>query len=90
METYLYRPKGVCSTQMEFLMEQDIIKGLRVIGGCSGNLQGICRLLEGKRIDEVLPALSGIQCGIKPTSCPDQIAKALIVYRDRSKETVEQ
>lgn len=90
METYLYHPKGVCSKQMEFQMDQETIKSLRVIGGCSGNLQGICKLLEGKQIDDVLPALSGIKCGTKPTSCPDQIAKALIAYRDSKKETVKQ
>lgn len=90
METYVYHPKGVCSTQMEFQIENETIKGVQVIGGCSGNLQGICKLLEGKSIDDVLPALSGIKCGIKPTSCPDQIAQALIAYRNRQKETVKQ
>ncbi len=75
--TYVFRPKGVCSQQMEIETEGNILKSLRVLGGCSGNLQGIARLVEGMEIDEVIRRLEGIRCGFKPTSCPDQLACAL-------------
>lgn len=81
METFIYQPKGTCSTKMEFELEGDIIRSLKVTGGCSGNLQGICSILKGKTINEVLDAFSGIRCGMKPTSCPDQIACALREYQ---------
>lgn len=81
MEIFVYQPKGTCSTKMEFELEGDIIRSLKVTGGCSGNLQGICSILKNKQIDEVLDAFSGIRCGLKPTSCPDQIACALREYQ---------
>lgn len=62
---------------MIFDIENNVVKSLKVIGGCNGNLQGISKLVEGLPIDEVIKRLEGIRCGIKPTSCPDQIAKAL-------------
>lgn len=81
METFVYYPKGTCSTKMEFEMDNEIIRSVKVIGGCNGNLQGICNILKNKTIDEVLEAFSGIRCGLKPTSCPDQMAAALREYR---------
>ena len=72
-----YKPKGVCARMMEFELEDGIIKNLKVQGGCSGNLQGICRLVNGRKADEVIESLRGIHCGMKPTSCPDQLARAL-------------
>ena len=75
--TYTYRPQGVCSQLMEIEAEDGRIKSLRVLGGCSGNLQGISRLVEGMEIDEAIRRMEGIRCGFKPTSCPDQLAKAL-------------
>lgn len=75
--TYTYRPQGVCSQEMEIETEGSVIKSVRVIGGCSGNLQGISRLVEGMEIDEAIRRMEGIRCGFKPTSCPDQLAKAL-------------
>ncbi|MBR0161091.1 MAG: TIGR03905 family TSCPD domain-containing protein [Oscillospiraceae bacterium] len=77
METYTYRPKGVCSQQMEISIEDDRIVNLNVIGGCSGNLQGISKLVVGMPVDEVIARLEGIRCGWKDTSCPDQLSKAL-------------
>ena len=74
---YTYYPKGVCSQQMEIETEGSIIKGLKVIGGCNGNLQGIARLVEGMDVDTAISKLDGIRCGFKPTSCPDQFAQAL-------------
>lgn len=72
-----YRPKGVCSQLMEIETEDNIIKSVQVMGGCSGNLQGISRLVEGMEISEAIKRMEGIRCGYKPTSCPDQLAQAL-------------
>lgn len=75
---YTYRPKGVCSMQIKFEMGDDgIVKNIRFLGGCSGNTQGVARLAENRRADEVITLLSGIRCGGKNSSCPDQLAKAL-------------
>ena len=74
---YTFRPRGVCSQLMEIETEGSTVKSLNVIGGCSGNLQGISRLIAGMEIDEVIERLEGIRCGFKPTSCPDQLAQAL-------------
>ena len=79
--TYTYRPSGVCSQMMEFELEGYTVRSLKVIGGCSGNLQGIGRLIAGMDVDEVIARMEGIRCGFKPTSCPDQIAKALKAYK---------
>ena len=73
----VYSPKGVCSKRMEIETEDGIIKSVKVQGGCHGNLQGICRLVEGLTADQIYDRLAGIRCGMKPTSCPDQIAQAL-------------
>ena len=72
-----YSTKGTCSKQIIFdLDEENKIHNVKFIGGCSGNLQGIARLVEGKTPDEVVPLLSGIRCK-QNTSCPDQLARAL-------------
>ena len=75
--TYKYRPRGVCSQLMEFDVEDGKLTALRVTGGCSGNLQGISKLIVGMDVDEVIRRLDGIRCGYKPTSCPDQLARGL-------------
>ena len=75
--TYTYRPRGVCSQYMELEVEDGILRSFRVLGGCDGNLQGIARLVAGMPVDEVIARLDGIRCGGKPTSCSDQLAKAL-------------
>ena len=74
---FTYRTRGVCSQLMEIEVEGDRIKHVKVTGGCSGNLQGISRLVEGMEIREAISRMEGIRCGFKPTSCPDQLAKAL-------------
>lgn len=79
---FTYRPKGVCSQMMELDVEDGKIKSLQVMGGCSGNLQGISRLVEGMEIDEAIRRLEGIRCGFKSTSCPDQLAQALKKCRE--------
>ena len=77
MHTLTYRPRGVCSRNMEIDVEGDVIQSVRVEGGCSGNLQGICSLLKGMTVEEAVARMEGIRCGGKPTSCPDQLAQAL-------------
>ena len=74
---YIYNPRGVCSRQFVFDIEEGIVKNVKIMGGCHGNLQGIASLLKGMNIDDVITRLQGIRCGMKPTSCPDQIAKGL-------------
>jgi uncharacterized protein (TIGR03905 family) len=78
-----YVPQGVCSMKMEFEIEGDIIKRLKIIGGCAGNTLGVSKLVEGRKIDEVIKILKGIPCGFKGTSCPDQVSKALEEYKKK-------
>ncbi len=75
--TYTYQPKGVCSRQMTFDIEDGVIRSVDIVGGCSGNLQGISRLVEGMKVEDAIEKMRGIKCGFKPTSCPDQLAIAL-------------
>ena len=75
--TITYQPKGVCSRLMKVEVEDGVIRHLDVVGGCSGNLQGIARLVEGMAVKDAIARLDGIRCGGKPTSCPDQLAQAL-------------
>ena len=77
MESLKYIPNGVCSRQYDIDYENNKIVSIRVVGGCNGNLAGLSSLLKGMDIDEAISRLEGIKCGFKPTSCPDQIAKAL-------------
>lgn len=77
METITYQPRGVCSRHMEIDVENGVIEAVRVQGGCSGNLQGICSLLKGMTVEDAIARMEGIRCGMKPTSCPDQLAQAL-------------
>ena len=75
--TIQYPPRGVCSRAFTIPVEEGVIQSVQVEGGCSGNLQGISRLLEGMPVDEAVRRLEGIRCGSKSTSCPDQMARAL-------------
>ncbi len=77
MEKFHFAPKGVCSRGIDIELEDDIIRSVRFQGGCAGNTQGISALVEGMPAKEAIRRLSGIRCGFKPTSCPDQLAKAL-------------
>lgn len=75
---YKYRPSGVCSQQITIEINDDeTIKNINFLGGCNGNLKGISALAKNRTIDEVISVLKGIKCGLKSTSCPDQLAKAL-------------
>ena len=75
--TYSYAPRGVCSSRIDLELEGDIIKSVRFTGGCNGNLQGISRLVQGMPAREAIARLEGIRCGFRPTSCPDQLTRAL-------------
>ena len=77
-----YRPKGVCSQLMDIEVEDGKIESVKVTGGCSGNLQRISSLLKGMDVDEAISRMEGIRCGVKATSCPDQIAQALKQYKN--------
>ncbi len=75
MSTYI--TSGVCATKIEFVVEDNIVKKIEFKSGCPGNLEGISKLAEGMKVEEVISKLQGITCGDKPTSCPDQLARAL-------------
>ena len=75
--TYTYTPKGVCSQRIQVELEDGIIRNVQVLGGCSGNLQGISSLIIGMPAREAIRRMKGIRCGMKNSSCPDQIAVAL-------------
>ncbi len=72
-----YTTHGTCSRQIIVDIEDGIINSVRFIGGCSGNTQGISALVKGMQVNEAISRLSGIKCGMKPTSCPDQLSIAL-------------
>ncbi|HIT33050.1 MAG TPA: TIGR03905 family TSCPD domain-containing protein [Candidatus Faecousia intestinigallinarum] len=74
---FTYKTKGTCSREILFDIEDGKVKNLQFIGGCNGNLKGIGALVDGMPIDEVIARVEGIQCGMKATSCPDQLAQAL-------------
>ena len=75
--TIEYRPRGVCSQLMQVTVEDGIVQDVQVLGGCNGNLKGIMSLVKGMKAEDVVERLEGIRCGMKPTSCPDQLAKAI-------------
>ena len=77
MKHIRYITRGVCSRAIEIELDGDLIQSVRFEGGCSGNTQGVAALAKGMRVADAIQRLSGIRCGFKPTSCPDQLAKAL-------------
>ena len=72
-----YRTKGTCSQRIIFEINDGIVTNVQFLGGCNGNLQGISKLVDGMKVEEVIEKIEGIHCGMKPTSCPDQLARAL-------------
>lgn len=74
---YQYKTRGTCSQMIEFDVENDVIRSVQFYGGCAGNTQGLSALLRGMKVDDAIERLQGIQCGMKGTSCPDQLARAL-------------
>ena len=80
---YEYTPHGVCSRKIQFdIDENDVVKKIVFVGGCSGNTQGVAALAAGMTVDEVIARVDGIRCGFKGTSCPDQLATALKQYKE--------
>ena len=77
----IYKTQGTCASAIMFDVIDNKLSNVRFEGGCNGNLQGIGRLVEGMDIDEVISRIEGVHCGPKPTSCPDQLARALKQYK---------
>ena len=72
-----YKTRGTCSQMINLELDGDVIKAVEFVGGCSGNTQGIAKLVVGMKAEDAIERLEGIRCGFKPTSCPDQLAQAL-------------
>ena len=82
---YIYKPEGVCPREMRIELDGRKIKKIEFVGGCAGNTQGVARLLVGMDIDEAIKRMKGIDCGGRGTSCPDQLAIALMEVKDKLK-----
>ena len=84
MEHISYTPRGVCSRHIDIDVEGGVIRAVAFSGGCADNTQGVARLLVGMTVEEAISRLEGIRCGLKPTSCPDQVAAALRKYLEET------
>ena len=84
MERFTYQTKGVCSRAIEIEIDNGIVASVRYLGGCSGNTQGVAALVRGMSVTEAIDRLTGIRCGMKSTSCPDQLATALREYLEKN------
>lgn len=76
----VFKPNGVCASEIHFEVDEGIVTSVKFIGGCAGNAIGIANLVEGMPVNEVISRLEGVKCGYKGTSCPDQLATALKQY----------
>lgn len=83
---YTYNTKGTCSVQIKFDINEDVITNIRFIGGCPGNLNAISKLLDGKTVDYIVDNLEGNLCGMRGTSCADQLAKAVKEAKEQAKK----
>ena len=83
---FVYKTKGTCSQEIQVELDGNIVKNVKFVGGCNGNTQGVAKLAEGMTVDEVAEKLSGIKCGFKPTSCPDQLANAVKMAMEAQNE----
>ena len=79
---YTYKTKGTCSSKIIVNLDGDTIQSVQFIGGCNGNTKGISSLVKGMKVDDIIERFQGIKCGLKPTSCPDQLAQALIAAKN--------
>ena len=77
MKTSVFKTTGTCSKEIRIATDNGVIQNVEFVGGCPGNLSGISQLVRGMRPEEVISRLEGVRCGLKSTSCPDQLAKAL-------------
>lgn len=82
--TFSYKTRGTCSQYINISVDGKVIEEVSFMGGCAGNLKGIAALVKGMDIDDAIEKLSGITCGFKPTSCPDQLARALKEYKEQN------
>ena len=73
----IYKTQGTCSTQIDVEVEEGIVKSVQFTRGCNGNTQGVARLVEGMKAEDAIAKLRGIKCGVRPTSCPDQLSYAI-------------
>lgn len=78
-----YKTSGVCAQQIHLELDGDVIKEVEFIGGCNGNTKGIASLVRGMKAEDAIERMEGITCGFKPTSCPDQLAKALKIALEK-------
>ncbi len=76
----VYKTRGTCSRAIEIEVNDGIVENVQFVGGCSGNTQGIAQLVKGMKVEDVIKKLEGVRCGMRPTSCPDQLAQALKEY----------
>lgn len=83
MEKFEYIPQGVCSKKMIYEIEGDTIKDVKIVGGCPGNTLGVSILVKDKKIDDIIDKLKDVRCGFKSTSCPQELTKGLIAYKNR-------
>lgn len=83
MAHYSYTPSGVCSVKIDFDIEDDTVKNVKFTRGCNGNTQGLSKLAEGMKVDEVISRLKGTDCNGRGTSCPDQLARALEISKNQ-------
>jgi len=83
---YSYQTQGTCSQQIDFDLDGDTVRNIEFYGCCNGNLKGISILCDGMTVDEIEDKLKGVQCGYKPTSCPDQLARAVRAAYDMSQK----
>lgn len=79
-----YKTSGVCSSAIDFDVVDNKVTNVKFIGGCSGNTQGVAALIEGMDIDEAIKRIEGIRCSFRPTSCPDQLSKALKQFKENA------
>ena len=79
---YSYKPQGVCSSKFIICIDENnnTINWVKIIGGCAGNTQGISKLVQGMKVEDVISRLKGIPCGMKKSSCPNELARALEEY----------
>ena len=80
---FTYKTKGTCSREIQFTVEDSKVKNIKFVGGCPGNTVGVAMLANGRSVDEVIMLLEGIPCQNRGTSCPDQFAKALKLYKEQ-------
>ena len=82
--SFSYKTRGVCSREINITLTDGTVESVQFVGGCSGNTQGVAALVRGMSVDEAIERLSGIRCGFKSTSCPDQLAEALKKFKENN------